>query len=121
LTADRVVWSCLDRSDTLEDMSDLLPLASVACRLYPGASRTKGAALVRAGQYEEALDCFQAASTAHVPHPSDFCFQAIAYARLDRMPEARERLENAIRWIELADRQKLPDIELSKPAWSNWA
>jgi tetratricopeptide (TPR) repeat protein len=118
-TADRLVWTCANRADSLPNMEDLLPLADLALAGYPGGARTKGAALVRIGRYEDALRSFDESSRINAPHPADMCFQAIACYHLGQVRQSRQHLEDAVRWIAQADRWKLPDVELTKPSWSN--
>jgi tetratricopeptide (TPR) repeat protein/predicted Ser/Thr protein kinase len=119
IVADRLVWTCANRSNSLPDVAALLPLADLAVVGFPGAARTRGAALVRAGRYEEALRTFEASSKINAPHPSDMCFQAIACCGLGRIPQARKHLADASLWIAQADRTQLPDAELTVPSWAN--
>jgi tetratricopeptide (TPR) repeat protein len=119
-TADRVVWTCANRADSLPHMEDLLPLADLALIGYPGAARTKGAALVRAGRYEEALRSFDASSRINAPHPADMCFQAIACYHLGHYAQAQQHIQDAANWIAEADRQRLPSFELTTPWWGNF-
>jgi tetratricopeptide (TPR) repeat protein len=117
--ADLVVWSCVAHPDSLPSMEELLPLADLSAAAYPGAARTQGAALVRAGRYEEALRDFDKAARFNIPHPSVICLQAIACCRLGQLALAREHLDAASRWIAEADRRTRPDIDMSKPSWGN--
>jgi tetratricopeptide (TPR) repeat protein/predicted Ser/Thr protein kinase len=119
-TADRLVWTCANRVDSLPHMEVLLPLADLALAGYPGAARTKGAALVRAGRYEEALRSFDASSRINAPHPANMCFQAIACYHLGQFDRAQQHVQDAANWIAKADRQRLPSVELTTPAWGNF-
>jgi hypothetical protein len=101
-------------------MADLLPLADLALTGYPGAARTKGAALVRAGRYEDALRSFDASSRINAPHPADMCFQAIACYHLGQIDRAQQHIQDAANWIAKADRQRLPSVELTTPCWGNF-
>jgi hypothetical protein len=103
----------------LPDVAALLPLADLAVVGFAGAARTRGAALVRAGRYEEALRTFEASSKINAPHPSDMCFQSIACCGLGRIPQARQYLADASLWIVQADQTQLPDAELTVPSWAN--
>ena len=118
-TADRLVWTCANRADSLPVMEDLLPLADLALAGYPGAARTEGAALVRAGQYREALVAFDESSRINAPHPADMCFQAIACVHLGQIEQSRRHLQDAARWIAKADQSKLPDVALTEASWAN--
>jgi len=118
-TADRLVWTCANRADSLPNMEDLLPLADLALAGYQGSARTKGAALVRAGRFEEALRLFDLSSRINAPHPADMCFQAIACCRLGRIKQSQQHLDDAARWIAEADQWKLPQVELTEASWAN--
>jgi Flp pilus assembly protein TadD len=117
--ADKVVWSCVSQPDSLPDMAVLAPLAAIATRSYSGATRIQGAMWVRAGRYADALAAYEDASNFQPPNPWDWSFRAIANYHLDQTRESRWCLEQAARWIKQADRRKTPEIELSKPCWSN--
>jgi hypothetical protein len=47
------------------------------------------------------------------------CFQAIACCHLGRIKQSKQHLDDAARWIALADRWKLPDVELTEASWAN--
>jgi tetratricopeptide (TPR) repeat protein len=117
--AEKVLWGCVSQADSLSDMARLVPLAETAIASYSGASRVVGAMWVRAGRYEDALGAFEAASNYHPPNPWDWSFRAIAHHHLGQIGEARECLALAADWIGQADRRKMPDVEVTKPCWSN--
>ena len=94
-------------------------LAALATSSYSGATRIEGAMLVRAGRYQDAIRAFQDASNYHSPNPWDWGFRAMAHYHLGQKNESRECLDHAARWIEQADHRKMPDVELTKPCWSN--
>jgi tetratricopeptide (TPR) repeat protein len=119
-TAEQIVWTCANRADSLPNMTDLLPLASLAVEAFPYTARTKGAALVRAGRYEEALQSFDDSSRYNASQPADMCFQAIACFHLGRLEQSRRHIDDALRWIAQADQQKLPSVELTQPAWAHY-
>jgi serine/threonine-protein kinase len=117
--ADKVVWSCVSRPDSLPDMAVLEPLAGIATRSYSGATRIQGALWVRAGRYADALRAFDDASSFQPPNPWDWSFRAIAHCHLDQTRESWRCLEQAACWIEQADRRKTPEVEITKPCWKN--
>jgi tetratricopeptide (TPR) repeat protein/predicted Ser/Thr protein kinase len=117
--ADKVVWCCVNRQDSLPDMTQLAPLAAMATASYSGATRLEGALWVRCGQYAKAVSAFQDAANYHPPNPWDWSFRAIAHHRLGQTGEARQCLEQAALWIERARQRKMPDVEVTKPCWSN--
>lgn len=118
--ADRIVWACANRADSLPHIEDLLALVNRDFSGFPISSRTKGAALVRVGRYEEALQWFDESSHYTALVPADMCFQAIACFHLGKFAQSQRHINAAEKWIAEADRQKLPSFELSKPAWGNF-
>jgi tetratricopeptide (TPR) repeat protein/predicted Ser/Thr protein kinase len=117
--ADKLVWGCVAQTDSLPDFKRLAPLAEIATASYSGASRLAGAVWVRAGQFEEALAAFEDASNYHPPNPWDWSFRAIAHHHLGQSGAAHECVQQAAHWIDQADRRKMPDVEVTKPCWSN--
>ncbi len=120
-SAFHVITSCTHLPDALPDFSALMPLADRSVHAYPGAERFRGAVLVRAGQYEEGLACFHRSAKVHPPMVWDWCFQAIAHARLGNLAEARRCLTSAQQWFQHADQREMPDVDLAVPSWGNWA
>jgi serine/threonine-protein kinase len=118
--ADRVVWTCANRADSLPNMDDLLALANRDFAGFSISSHTRGAASVRAGRYEEALRWFDEQMHYNALLPADMCFQAIACFHLGQFDQSRRRIQDAENWIAQADRQKLPNFELKTPAWGNF-
>src|SRR5262249_13728950 len=57
-TASDVLETCVLREDALADRSVLLPLARVAAPNWHKGTYVLGAALYRAGRYEESVRCF---------------------------------------------------------------
>src|SRR5262249_7277864 len=112
-------WACVNQQNTLPDMAVLERLAAMATRSYSGATRIEGAFWVRAGRYAEALGAFEDASNFQPPNPWDWSFRAIAHYHLDQTRESRQCLEQAARWIEQADRRKVPEVEVARPCWKN--
>ncbi len=80
----------------------------------------EGAALYRAGKYEESLSCFEALCRHYRPRAWDWCFLAMAHQRLGHAQEARRCLAEAARWIDRANRVELDDIAGNSPAWGDW-
>ena len=79
-----------------------------------------GAALYRAGRYDEAARCFDAAAKTHRARAAHCCFWAMAHARLGDSAEARRRLAEAASWFEEAKNQEGDDPSGTRPAWSDW-
>jgi serine/threonine protein kinase/tetratricopeptide (TPR) repeat protein len=57
-----VVEACVAHGDSLDDMSQLIPLARLGATWYVGGVRILGAAHCRAGHFEDAVGCYQAAA-----------------------------------------------------------
>ena len=101
-------------------MSRLLPIAQVAARWYPGASRMLAAAQCRAGQYAEAVRTFQEAATHYRLRADDWLLLAIAHHHLGDSAQARRCFDTATEWIRQADRQHLDDPASTRPDWGDW-
>ncbi len=120
LAACNVLLPCLLRDDTLPDMDRLLPLARLAAPQYHFGAYVCGAALYRAGKYDEAVRCFETAAKTCRPRAWDWCFLAMAHHRLGHAREARRCLAEAARWIDEATCQELDDMTGTRPSWGGW-
>jgi serine/threonine protein kinase/Flp pilus assembly protein TadD len=118
-TACNVVLACVLRPDTFPDMARLLPLARFAANQYHLGAFVSGAALYRAGKYEEAIQCFEAAAKTYRPRAWDWCFLAMAHHRVGHGPQARRCLARAADWIDQAQREELDDLTGMRPAWGS--
>jgi serine/threonine protein kinase/WD40 repeat protein/tetratricopeptide (TPR) repeat protein len=110
-----LAWPCVLAPDALADLGQVVQLAEKACRQSPTAANrnTLGAALYRAGKWEEAvetLDQNQGASAAF-----DWLFLAMAHQRLGHADKAKEFLEKAVAWLESARRNKAVIPSLGQP------
>jgi serine/threonine protein kinase/Flp pilus assembly protein TadD len=119
-TAANVLLVCVLRDDTLPDMARLLPLTRVADPIWHWGTWVRGAALYRAGSYQESVRCFETAAKTYRPRAWDWCFLAMAHHRLGHAEEARRCLTEAARWIDEANREKLDDPTSTRPAWGGW-
>jgi len=115
-----VVDACVLQPDSLDDMSRLIPLATVGARWYVGGIRILGAANYRAGQFNEAIGRYRDASRMTRLRARDWEFLAMAHERLGQVDEARRCLAEAIRWIDEANRQELDDLTGAHPVWEGW-
>jgi Flp pilus assembly protein TadD len=118
--ARNVLLACVLREDALPNMARLLPLARAATPPDDFGPPESGAALYRAGKYDEAVRCFEAAAKTYHPRPLAWCFLAMAHHRLGHASEARRALAEAARWIDEANRRPTDDPTASRPAWGNW-
>ena len=80
----------------------------------------RGAALYRAGRYDESVRCFETAAKIYRLGAWDWCFLAMAHYRLGHAEEARGCLVEAARWIDEANREELDDPASTRPSWSGW-
>jgi tetratricopeptide (TPR) repeat protein len=119
-TVRNVLLACVLRPDTLSDMSRLLPLARKATPPNHFGTFEVGAALFRAGKYEEAVHSFEAASKVYHPRPAAWCFLAMAQHRLGRAAAARRALDEFKRWKDAASHALHDDPTATRPAWSSW-
>jgi serine/threonine protein kinase len=79
-----------------------------------------GAALYRAGRYEDSLHCFEALRELYSPRAWDLCFLAMSHHRLGHFEEARRCLAEAVHWIDEANRDHLDDLVGRSPTWGAW-
>jgi tetratricopeptide (TPR) repeat protein len=115
-----VVDACVARPDALDDLTQLMPLARLGSTWYVGARRLLGAAHCRAGQFDEAVRCYQEASEVTHLRARDWGLLALSHQRLGRAEEARRCLTEAARWIEEANRLELDDLTATRPVWGGW-
>jgi tetratricopeptide (TPR) repeat protein len=119
-TAGNVLLACVLREDTLPAMDRLLPLTRVADRTWHWGTWVRGAALYRAGRYEESVRCFEMAANTFRPRAWEWCFLCMAHDRLGHADEARHCLAEAARWIDEANREEVDDLSGTRPAWRAW-
>jgi tetratricopeptide (TPR) repeat protein len=119
-TAANVLLVCVLRDDALPDMARLLPLTRIADPFWHWGTWVHGAALYRAGRYEETVRCFETAAEMYRPRAWDWAFLAMARQRLGHADEARRCLVEAARWIDEANREEADDLSGTRPAWGNW-
>jgi tetratricopeptide (TPR) repeat protein len=117
-TAGNVLLVCVLRDDAVSDMGRLLPLTPVPLGHWGDWAR--GAALYRAGRYEESIECFETAANKFRPRALDWCFLAMAHHRLGHADDARRCLAEARRWIDAANHDTGDDLSATRPAWGSW-
>jgi tetratricopeptide (TPR) repeat protein len=117
-TAGNVLLVCVLRDDAISDMGRLLPLTPVILGHWGDWAR--GAALYRAGRYQESVECFETAAKRYRPKALEWCFLAMAHCRLGHTAEARRCLEEARRWIDAAYHDTGDDLNATRPAWGGW-
>jgi serine/threonine protein kinase/Flp pilus assembly protein TadD len=119
-TAGNVLLACVLKEDTLPAMARLLPLTRVADRTWHWGTWVRGAALYRAGRYEESVRCFEMAAKTYRSRAWEWCFLCMAHQRLGHGDEARHCLAEAARWIDEANRHEGDDLSATRPAWGDW-
>src|SRR5262249_25261681 len=102
----------------LSDMGRLLPLTTVPIGHWGYWAR--GAALYRAGRYEESVRCFETEANRYRPRALEWSFLAMAHHRLEHAEDALRCLVEARRWIDAANRQTADDLSATQPAWGSW-
>jgi tetratricopeptide (TPR) repeat protein len=119
-TAANVLLACVLRDDALPDMKRLLPLTRVSDPMFHWGAGVRGAALYRAGRYEECVQSFETAATKYRPRAWDWCFLAMAHHRLGHADEVRRCLSEAARWIDAANHHTADDLSGTQPVWGGW-
>jgi tetratricopeptide (TPR) repeat protein len=115
-----VLLACSLRPDTIPDAARFLLLVQVADSPRGAFPAETGAALYRAGDYAEAARSLEAAAKVYHLRPLALCFLAMARHRLGNIDGARQALDEAIRWMDQANREEFDDLTASRPAWDNW-
>ena len=118
--AHELVEVCTLRADALPDMSRLLGLAQLASTSYPDSIRVLGAAYYRAGQYSEAMQCFEKAAKLNPLRPWGLAFLAMAHQSLGQTDQAHQCLAKATHWLELAKAPAPHDLANDAPKWGGW-
>ncbi len=120
LTACNVVHACVLGQSALQDPSRLLPLAELAAPAWHYGVWTRGAALYRAGRFDQAVRCFEDAAKLYQPRAWDWCFLAMSHSQLGHTDLARHCLAQAVHWIAAVDNRDLEDLEGTVPFWGGW-
>jgi tetratricopeptide (TPR) repeat protein len=106
-TANSVAWTCVLAPDAVADPLRPVRLAELAVGRLPendGYLNTLGAALYRAGKFEEAVQQLSEAIKVHGEGGTytDWLFLAMAHHRLGHADEANRWLAKAVAWIDKA-------------------
>jgi WD40 repeat protein/Flp pilus assembly protein TadD len=116
LSANEVAWACCLAPGAVSDTARLVRLAERAVAGEPADPmrlNTLGAALYRAGRFDEAARQLEEAVRVHghEGNPEDWLFLALVNQRLDKPAEARRWLTKAARWLDKkAAARKSPDV-----------
>jgi tetratricopeptide (TPR) repeat protein len=120
MNACHVLCACGLRQDALPDMGRLLPLVPIAMPVYDCGPTMAGGGLYRAGEYAEAIRCFETSAKNCRPRAASWCFLAMAHHRLGHADEARHALAEANRWVGQANHEALDDLTATRATWGNW-
>jgi serine/threonine protein kinase len=118
--AEYVVTACVVAKDALPDMARLLPIAAVLVVKGHSGGNMRGAALTRAGRYDEAVRCLNAEARDFRPRAWHLCFLALAHHGLGQAEEARRCVDEAAAWIDNANHHELDNLTGTQPAWGAW-
>jgi tetratricopeptide (TPR) repeat protein len=118
--AGNLLLACVLREGAVPDMERLLPLTRVSDGLLHWGAGVRGAALYRAGRYQECAQSFETSARKYRPRAWDWCFLAMARHRLGHADEARRCLSEARRWIDAANQHTGDDPTGTKPVWGAW-
>jgi eukaryotic-like serine/threonine-protein kinase len=120
LTAGNVMTACVLRDNAIPDMARLLALIRLSDQLWHWGDTVRGAALYRAGRYQECVQCFEMAAKTYRPRAWEWCFLAMAHYRLGDTDEARRCQSEARCWIEGANQHEGDDPSATQPVWGGW-
>jgi serine/threonine protein kinase/tetratricopeptide (TPR) repeat protein len=118
--AGNVLLACVLRQDALPRMDRLLSLTRVADPIWHWGTWARGAALYRAGQYDQSVRCFEIEAKTFRRRAWEWCFLCMAHHRLGHADEARHCLAEAARWIDEANRHEGDDWSGTQAAWGGW-
>jgi WD40 repeat protein len=117
----KLAYTCVPASDSLSDMSVLVPLAEKGAPVFRGNTRIVGAALYRVNKPAEALEQFQrSAKDGFVPRAWDWLFLAMIHHRRENFKEATQCLDKAVRWIEEANQPAEKSKTEKRAVWGHW-
>jgi tetratricopeptide (TPR) repeat protein len=118
LAANRLAYASIYAPGAIPDLPTFIQVCERSVPLVAGGERVVGAALYRAGGFEQALERFQRSQKVFQPRAWDWLFLAMIHSRLGQPSEARRFLEQADEWITEAD--KAPSgTEQKGPRWTD--
>jgi tetratricopeptide (TPR) repeat protein/tRNA A-37 threonylcarbamoyl transferase component Bud32 len=115
-----VVNACVLRPDSLDDMTQLVPLGHLTKNLFQGSVRLLGKAHYRAGEFKEAMRCFEEGWRFTRPRPWELLFEAMTHYRLGQTEQARKCLQSVTEWVERANHPDPNDPTGLQPSWGGW-
>ncbi len=119
--AQHVVLACVAGPIGKAQADRLVALAQVAASVDPDWTiGFRGAALYRAGQYAEALECFEKKAKQHRPRASDLLFASLAHHRLGNVEKAKELRVQAAKWMTAAGKFNPRHERVYDESWESW-
>jgi WD40 repeat protein/serine/threonine protein kinase/predicted Zn-dependent protease len=121
-----VAWLCVIGPAAVADAKRFLTLAEKAQAANPRLANyvhTLGAALYRAGRFDDALRRLRESIQAHGGEGRvfDWLFLAMVHAQRGEPALARKWLDKAVQWLDLSTPDKPKDAGLGLPvAWQHW-
>jgi serine/threonine protein kinase/tetratricopeptide (TPR) repeat protein len=94
-----------------------LRMAEFAARAAPGYPRVRGAMNYRGGKYEASIADLNQSARVAPPRGWDWLILAMAHHHLGHADEAKKDLDEAVKWIEQANRT---DTMGAANRWMNW-
>jgi serine/threonine protein kinase/uncharacterized protein HemY len=120
VAAGNVLLACVLKQDALPSMTRLLPLTRVADRIWHWGSWSRGAALYRAGQFDQSVRCFEMEAKTFRRRAWEWCFLCMAHQHLGHTDLARHCLAEAARWIDEANRHEADALSGTQAVWGGW-
>jgi WD40 repeat protein/serine/threonine protein kinase/tetratricopeptide (TPR) repeat protein len=103
-----VAWACVLTPEGFVDPPRILAMANRAVELASSSARlrTHGAALYRAGKFDEAAKRLEEALALQPDFPTAWLFLAMTEHRRDHLQDAKQWLDKAAEWIEREQPEK---------------
>ena len=120
--ASPLAYTCAARPKAIDAPASLVRWGKRAVALFKGNERVLGAALYRAGRYEDAVLRLEEAVRLTTPVAWDWLFLAMSHHRLGHIDEARNYLTKAQRWIVAAEanRNEKSATGVPRTTWHSW-
>jgi eukaryotic-like serine/threonine-protein kinase len=118
LAANRLAYACTYAPDAVTDLSTPIQVCERSAPIMAGGERIVGAALYRAGRFEQALERFKQSHKVFQPRAWDWLLLAMIHSRLGHPSEARRYLQQADEWITEADKESSATGK-EGPSWMN--
>lgn len=118
--ASPLAYTCVALPGAVDTSDVLIHWGEVATPLFQGNERVLGAALYRAGRYDEAVRKLEQSARLTTPVAWDWLFLAMSYCRLGHVAQARDNLTKARCWIRAADANRGNKPGATRTSWHSW-